>query len=184
MKELSFVGRKSVFAFLTIFLIGWLAHIVYSGVASNLASPKQFDVYELDNNDKLTGSTVAYNTEKSSPSDHVNENQIHVLKDKIVLDIKDASWARFTDTNSMDPVIDAGSNSIELKPKTTEDVKIGDIISYHSEYADGLIIHRVVEVGQDADGWFVRVKGDNLEKKDPGKIRFSQIEGVVVGIVY
>lgn len=171
--------------FLSIFLVGWLASSVYSDIASNYSQPKIFEILEVEN--KPSDNNIVksdYNNEKSSPSDHVKESQIHVLKDKIILDIKDASWARFTDTNSMDPMIDAGSNSIELKPKTTEDVKVGDIISYHSEYADGLIIHRVVEVGEDRDGWYVRVKGDNLEQKDPGKIRFSQIEGVLVGIIY
>lgn len=221
MREHGFGGKRSVFVFLAIFLVGWLAHTVYSSLGSNYAEPKQFDVYELENsnavgekavsakadpggaisakadstkveNSDVTNSRIEnsdntkieYNAEKSSPSDHIKESQIHVLEDKIILDIKDASWAKFTDTNSMDPVIDAGSNSIELKPKSSEDVKVGDIISYHSEYADGLIIHRVVEVGEDSTGWYVRVKGDNLEQKDPGKIRFSQIEGVVVGVIY
>ncbi|MBI2135897.1 hypothetical protein HYU06_02390 [Candidatus Woesearchaeota archaeon] len=185
MRKQGFGGKRSVFVFLIIFLVGWLASSVYSEVASNYSQPKTFEILEAEN--KPAGSENVksdYNNEKSSPGDHVKESQIHVLKDKIILDIKDASWARFTDTNSMDPVIDAESNSIELKPKTTEDVKVGDIISYHSEYADGLIIHRVIEVGQDNDGWFVRVKGDNLAKEDPGKIRFSQIEGVVVGVIY
>ncbi len=182
MRELSFGGKRSVFVFLMIFLVGWLASSVYSDVVNSYS--KTFEIHEVEN--KPSGNSVKsdYNIDKSSPSDHVKESQIHVLKDKIILDIKDASWARFTDTNSMDPVIDSGSNSIEIKPKTTEDVKVGDIISYHSEYADGLIIHRVVEVGEDSTGWYVRVKGDNLENKDPGKIRFSQIEGVVVGVIY
>ena len=184
MREHDFGGKRSVFVFLAIFLVGWLAHTTYSTLGSNYAEPKQFEVFEVENSDKLTGSAVVYNAEKSSPNDHIKESQIHVLKDKVIIDVKDASWARFTDTNSMDPIIDAGSNSIELKPKTTEDVKIGDIISYNSEYVDGLIIHRVVEVGEDKDGWFVGVKGDNLAKEDPGKVRFSQIEGVVVGIIY
>ncbi len=183
MREHNFGGKRSVFVFLMIFLVGWLASSVYSEVVGSYS--KTFEIHEVENkpSDNNVGKSD-YNNEKSSPSDHVKESQIHVLKDKIILDIKDASWARFTDTNSMDPIIDAGSNSIELKPKTTEDVKVGDIISYHSEYADGLIIHRVVEVGEDSSGWFVRVKGDNLANKDPGKIRLSQIEGVVVGIIY
>src|SRR3989338_6680258 len=72
--------------------------------------------------------------ERISPQDHVKESQIIVLEDKVILDIKDVSWTTFTDTNSMDPLLDTGSNGIEIKPKSIEDIKIGDVISYHSEY--------------------------------------------------
>jgi hypothetical protein len=170
-----FGGKKGIFSMLIVFLIGWLAHAVVSDLDSGVAKPQSFDVFEVEND---------FGSEKNGPSDHISEKQIHVYKDRIVLDIENAAWARFTDTNSMDPVIDQGSNSIELKPTSTSDVGLGDIISYHSEYAEGLIIHRVVEVGEDASGWYVRVKGDNLENVDPGRIRLSQIEGVVVGIIY
>jgi hypothetical protein len=84
----------------------------------------------------------------------------------------------------MDPLFDADANSFEIKPNSPEDIQIGDIISYKSEYATGLTIHRVIETGEDEQGWFSIVKGDNLTEPDPGKIRFNQIHGILVGVIY
>ena len=121
--------------------------------------------------------------ERISPADHISENSIHVYKDHIYIDIKDAGWGTFLDTNSMDPVLDKGHNSIEIKPEDFRDVKIGDIIVYeHEEH--GYIIHRVVAMGFDNEGWYCTAKGDNNYSEDPWKIRFNQIEGIVVGIFY
>lgn len=117
-----------------------------------------------------------------SPKDRVPENKIHVFPNQVLLDIKGAQWSRFTDTNSMDPVIDSGSNAIQVIPQSTDDIQAGDIISYDSEY--GTIIHRVIETGKDNEGWYATAKGDNNPSADPFKIRFSQIKRVVVGIVY
>lgn len=163
--------RKAVFWILMMSLVSLMSIMAYSMLAApELQKPFGLAVFEVEN-------TIA-------PSDHVPEEKIHVYNDKIIIEIEDAAWARFTDTNSMLPVIDTGANSIEITPESAEQVHVGDIISYKSKFADGIIIHRVVEVGQDADGWFCKVKGDSLKQEDPGKIRFSQIVGIVVGIIY
>lgn len=49
------------------------------------------------------------------------------------------------------------------------------------EYA---FVHRVVDIGNDNTGIYFTTKGDNYYKEDPDKVRFSQIEGIVVGILY
>lgn len=120
--------------------------------------------------------------ERISPGDHISEDSIHVYKDHIYIDIKDAGWGTFLDTNSMDPVLDYGHNSIEIKPESFRDIGIGDIIVY--EHENGYIIHRVVATGFDNEGWYCTAKGDNNYSEDPWKIRFNQIEGIVVGIFY
>jgi len=119
-----------------------------------------------------------------SPCDRIKEEQIWVFDDKIVIDFQDAEWATFTDTNSMDPVIDVGANAIEYVPKSEDEICVGDIVSYHSKYAGGIIIHRVVETGYDSRGWYAVMKGDNVAYNDPGKVRFNQIQRVVIGIIY
>jgi hypothetical protein len=119
-----------------------------------------------------------------SPSDHIKEDQIHVYQNKVVLDVEDASWASFTDTKSMDPLLDSDSNGIEIKPTSTSQIQVGDIISYNSAYVTGLVIHRVIETGIDDNGWYAIVKGDNNPSADPGKVRFSQINGVLIGVIY
>ena len=84
----------------------------------------------------------------------------------------------------MDPVIDKGANSIEITPSSSEVIAVGDIISYKSAYASGTIIHRVIEKGEDEQGVYFIVKGDNNSAADPGKIRFDQVQGVLVAVIY
>ncbi len=117
-----------------------------------------------------------------SPGDWIKEEQIKVYKDRIILDIKNASWSGFTDTNSMDPFIDKESNAIEIMPQGPEAINVGDVISYQTSY--GILIHRVIEKGKDSKGTYYTVKGDNNRFKDPFKIRFPQVKGVVVAVIY
>jgi hypothetical protein len=122
--------------------------------------------------------------ERISPYDRISENQIHVYNDRIVIDLQNAEWASFTDTNSMDPVIDKGANAIQIVPHSPDDIHLGDIVSYKSSLVSGTIIHRVVKIGQDSEGWYAILKGDNLSQEDPEKVRFDQVQRVVVAIIY
>lgn len=124
------------------------------------------------------------NTDIPSPFDRVQESQIYVYNDRVVIYIENAQWSTFSDTNSMDPVIDQGTNAIQVVPESHTDIHVGDIISYESDYVKGTIIHRVTETGFDSTGWYAKVKGDNLNDEDPGNIRFEQIKRVVVAIIY
>ena len=124
------------------------------------------------------------NEEKPSPYNYIREDQIIVDKDKITIKLKNAQWSRFTDTKSMDPVIDKGANAIQIVPEDESDVHVGDIVSYKSLYADGTIIHRVIEIGYDNEGWYAILKGDNNSQKDPGRVRFNQIKRITVAIIY
>ena len=123
-------------------------------------------------------------TPRASPADRIPERAIIVARDRVTIDLANAQWATFTDTHSMEPVITAGANAIEVVPESADDIQVGDIVSYRSTYADGTIIHRVVYKGQDEDGTYFIMKGDNLPTSDPGRVRFEQIERVVVAIVY
>jgi len=122
--------------------------------------------------------------EKPSPSDWIKESQIKVYDKRIVIDLENAEWAKFTDANSMDPLIDQNSNAIEIIPKSYKELNVGDIISYEKEDVQGIIIHRIIQTGFDEEGWFAVTKGDNLKTQDPFKIRFNNIKRVVVGILY
>lgn len=121
-------------------------------------------------------------TEQMSPQDRISESQIKVYGDRVVLDIEKPMWAGFADTNSMDPFIDSGANSIEIKPSSAAEISEGDIISY--EYGEDLIVHRVIMVGEDSEGIFYIVKGDNNSRPDPEKVRFEQVHGVLVAVIY
>lgn len=120
--------------------------------------------------------------ERSSPSDWLREDQIQVYSDKVILDVSNAAWFHFTDTNSMDPFLDENSNAIVIQPSSPDVIAIGDVITYRSIV--GTIIHRVIEKGEDAEGPYFLVKGDNNTVRDPIKVRFEDIEGVVVAVIY
>ena len=122
--------------------------------------------------------------ERLSPPDHIKEENIHVYSDRVIIDIQNPEWATFTPTNSMDPVIDVGANSIQIVPENESIVGLGDIASYESVYATGTIIHRIVHIGKDELGTYYHIKGDNNILKDPGKVRFNQIRRITVGIIY
>ena len=122
--------------------------------------------------------------ERNSPHDWIQLKQIHTYDDKVVLDIDEPVLVAISDTNSMDPTLDEYANAIEIYPKSTEDIHIGDIVSYKSKYMENNIIHRVIDISEDNEGWYAIMKGDNLNKTDPEKVRFEQIERVVVAVVY
>ena len=122
--------------------------------------------------------------ERLSPPDHIKEENIHVYSNRVVIDIENPEWATFTPSNSMDPVIDVGANSIQIVPQNKSIVGLGDIASYESTYAEGTIIHRIVHIGEDELGTYYYLKGDNNILKDPGKVRFNQIRRITVGIIY
>ena len=132
--------------------------------------------------DKQIPATFFGGQELVSPSNWIAEHQIKVYKDKVVIDVKNAIWAGFTNTNSMDPLIDENAHAVEVMPSGPEKIKVGDIISYQTEM--GVVIHRVIEVGEDDEGIYYIVKGDNNKFRDLFKVRFVDVQGVVVAIIY
>ncbi len=122
--------------------------------------------------------------EQMSPADHLQEDQIHVSDDQVSIDFngRKVLWATFTNSNSMDPVFDVGAHTLEIVPASTNDLHVGDIVAYR--YGSKLIVHRIVEIGTDAAGWYALVQGDNNAAPDPLKVRFEQIERLTVGILY
>jgi len=127
---------------------------------------------------------IASGVERISPEDHIKEENIHIYNDRVIIDIQNPQWAAFTDTNSMDPIIDEFANSIQIVPKNESEMKVGDIVSYKSEYSSGIIIHRIVDMSKDEAGTYYYLKGDNNIFKDPGRIRFDQVRRITIGILY
>ena len=120
--------------------------------------------------------------EQPSPTDWVSEKQIKVYPDRVILDVPHALWAGFTNTNSMDPLLDEQSNALEIKPDSGEQIQVGDVIAYKTNL--GVIIHRVIEKNLDSEGIYYTVKGDNSTFADPVKVRFADVQGVVVAVIY
>lgn len=120
--------------------------------------------------------------EKPSPGNWVKENQIVIYPDRVVIFVSNATLSRYANTNSMLPFFDDTANGIEIKPSSPQDIHIGDVIAYES--GGSLIVHRVVKIGTDEQGWFCIAKGDNSPVQDEGRIRFKDIEYVTIMIIY
>ncbi len=116
-----------------------------------------------------------------APQDWVPEKNIHLYPDRIIIDLPDASISRDADTGSMKPLFDKGANGIRIVPKSEEQIKVGDIITYEREGI--LIVHRIVEKGTDQEGTYFITQGDNNTLPD-GKVRFKDVKYVTVAVVY
>ena len=87
-------------------------------------------------------------------------------------------------TGSMQPTVYVNHTVIECPIELEKDLYVGDIIIFDPEdERDYDIIHRIIEIGEDEKGWYCITKGDHNDFID-GKVRFSQIKYVVVGIFY
>jgi hypothetical protein len=127
------------------------------------------------------GLGLSLNPNSEAPGDWIKESQIHVYENAIVIDVDGASISRYAPTGSMKPVLDESSTGIRIKPTSEDQINIGDIITF--EQNGELIVHRVVDKGQDGDGAYFITKGDNNNVTD-GKVRFADIRYITIGILW
>ena len=120
-------------------------------------------------------------TEKQEPGNWISEDKIEVLQDRVIIYIENARLSRYADTGSMLPVLGKNSNGLRIVPNSPEDVKIGDIVSYDKQ--GELIVHRVVDKGEDGRGVYFVIKGDNNPDSD-GKVYFEDIRYVTIALIY
>ena len=121
--------------------------------------------------------------DRPSPFPRISKDHIHFYTDKVVIDLPDAQWATFADSNSMDPLFDEGNYAIEVAPKNISDIHVGDIISYAPDNTSDPIVHRVIAIRDDGE-WYAIVRGDNNPLPDPGKVRFDEVKRVMAAIIY
>jgi hypothetical protein len=156
---------------LLIFTAGFISCLIVFYLFSSYSSG-------LDN--PLGNSFTSFNSNAKAPGDWINLEQIEVNDDSIVIKIPNASLSSYAPTGSMKPVFDAGANGIRIIPASSNQINIGDIVTYGDEN----IVHRVVEKGQDENGAWFLTKGDNNNVDDGDKIRFSDIKYVTIGVLY
>lgn len=118
----------------------------------------------------------------ASPSNFIKENQIKADSEKIVIDINNSILSRYNSSQSMIPLLNKNSTGIGIRPDLENQINIGDIISYWSN--EKMIVHRVVEKREDNQGVYFITKGDNNFNKDKQKIRFEDIDSVLIGVIY
>jgi len=121
--------------------------------------------------------------ERISPGDWVKESQIEMRPDGVFIHFNNPQWAILANTNSMDPVFDEVSHLIQALPTSAAEIHVGDIVSYQAPVGF-TIVHRVIEIGNDEDGWYAILKGDNNPTPDPWKVRFEMVRRVTVAVIY
>jgi hypothetical protein len=149
-------------ALIIFFILGWFLKSVIETISIHQEKPFMGD------------------KEISSPYNRIKEDDLQLSPDKLVINLPGIALASYTDTNSMDPLLDEKTTGIEIIPKTEEEIHVGDVVAYES--GNDLIPHRVIQTGKDDQGWYAIVKGDNSESLE--KIRFEQIRYVLIGVFY
>ena len=86
---------------------------------------------------------------------------------------------------SMYPALFYDSFDIFMQPNNTTELKIGDVIWFRPKSISGDgIMHRIITIDYDEEGWYCYTKGDNNLIRDKWKIRFDNIYGVLIAITY
>lgn len=115
------------------------------------------------------------------PSNFVSEEDIIADKEGVYVKIDNPVLSRYVDSGSMNPLIGMNSTGIGFVPVSPDEIHVGDIISFWKD--EKLIVHRVIEKGQDEFGLYFITKGDK-SSDDDGKVRFEEIDSVLVAIIY
>ena len=124
---------------------------------------------------------ISFGNLNEQPSDWISENSIEVYNDKIIIYVENAAISRYADSGSMYPTLGENANGIRIKPKSAEEIHIGDIVTFED---DGkLIVHRVIANGEDSLGNYFITKGDNNPEAD-GKVYFEDIKYVTIALIY
>jgi signal peptidase I len=119
-----------------------------------------------------------------APGSWIQKEDILVYSHEVKITLQNARWAEIADTHSMLPLLNGATHVLQLEPESEVQLQPGDVVSYRLENQENLIIHRIIAIGEDEFGWFAITKGDNNQIPDREKVRFSQIEKVLVGILY
>jgi len=96
--------------------------------------------------------------------------------------------ANVADTLSEDPFFGKGHNVILAKlpqaeePYRYEDLAVGDMAIYQAE--GKYIIHRIVDIKEDAQGRVYTFRGDNTSVHDPYLVRDEHIKYLMLGVIY
>lgn len=84
---------------------------------------------------------------------------------------------------SMTPNINVGDVVVTRKVKNSNEIKVGDVITFvsTSSISKGMIItHRVIEIGKDELGVTYKTKGDNNLSPDTSPAQYNNVIGKVV----
>ncbi len=120
----------------------------------------------------------------NSPQDRIDDGQVQVMNNRVVLNVNNVNKWYVLDTNSMVPIMDEGATLLTTEPISDEGIGIGDIIFFNSHSSETTIVHRVIDISSDSGGKYFITKGDSNPNEDAIKVRYSDIVGILIGIIY
>ena len=86
-------------------------------------------------------------------------------------------------TNSMEALLDANHIVIKSNNQVYKDaLKLGSIVVWTSTPSN--IIHSIVEIGEDEQGWYCYTQGVNIDSRDTVKVRKENIEWVALMVIW
>lgn len=139
-----------------------------------------FFVYLVDNG-SISGFFIFPDKKVFSPGDFIKEENIYADNEKVIIYLEKPILSRYNNSGSMLPTLNEFSNGVSFKPNSLDEVNVGDVVSFEQ---DGIsIIHRVVEKNVDEKGVYFITRGDN-NNVDDEKIRYEDIDSVIVAIIY
>ena len=95
-------------------------------------------------------------------------------------DLKGHDFRIIMNSTTMTPTINEGAIVYIDAVSNIGNIKLNDIIAFHSPYNwDTLIIHRVVEKIITTEGVILRTKGDNNPVRDPWQLQEKYVIGLV-----
>lgn len=109
-------------------------------------------------------------------------DSISVYPDHATIDVAGLHYAKVV-SNSMAPVITDKSTVLERTPASAEEIKVNDIISFYEPSVDSVVLHLVTEVGTRDGAVYYKTKGVANAEEDPWEVPFSNVKGVLVGVL-
>ncbi len=123
-------------------------------------------------------------TQQKVPSNTLLDSQIiNYVDKKIEITGECLSVDNVFGSGSMAPTFGENHSLIVDHCFNQSDIQIGDIICYDNNI-DHSQSHRVFDIKEDSNGWYAVTKGDNSFWKDDYKVRLSDIDGIVMGVLY
>src|SRR3989338_681378 len=119
----------------------------------------------------------------TSPS--IPDLDFYTTEGGILLKYRDLQLVKFTDTKSMHPVLSSGHTALYTTNIDPYTLQVGNIIVYNSYFSSISVVHRITEVRPDnEEGVCYVLQGDNNDGPDPGCVKPSQVNGIVVGSLF
>ncbi len=86
-------------------------------------------------------------------------------------------------TGSMMPLMNGNADVLVVQPEINE-VREGDIIIFQRPDEEVLIGHRVIDIYTDNKTIVYKTKGDANPTEDSYLVKYEDIRGLVIGIIY